>query len=114
MISALVGHLVGDYLLQNDWMSSNKKTSTFHCAVHCAIWTACVCLFAGWCHSWAIGVLFITHFAQDRTNIIRWWMGVIGQEKFATGICAPWSIIVVDNVWHIVTIWAVWRALEWL
>jgi hypothetical protein len=21
----------------------------------------------------------------------------------------PWSIIVVDNVWHLVTIWAVWR-----
>lgn len=111
MISALVGHLVGDYLLQNDWMALNKKTSTLHCVVHCAIWTACVCLFAGWYQPWVIGVLFATHFAQDRTGIIRWWMSVVGQDKFATGICSPWSIIVVDNVWHIVTIWAVWKVL---
>lgn len=112
MISALVGHLVGDYILQNDWMALNKKTSTFHCAVHCAIWAACVCLFAGWHQPWVITVLFVTHFIQDRTGIIRWWMHIVGQDKFATGICAPWSMIVVDNVWHIVTIWAVWRILE--
>lgn len=129
VISALVGHLVGDYLLQNDWMALNKKQSTLHCAVHCAIWTWFVILFAceptesfwsfgsdamvnpGW-FSWRVAaVLFVTHFIQDRTNIIRWWMSLIGQEKFATGPCAPWSIIVVDNVWHIVTIWAVWRCL---
>lgn len=37
MISALVGHLVGDYLLQNDYMALNKKKSSFHCMVHCSI-----------------------------------------------------------------------------
>lgn len=111
MISALVGHLVGDYLAQNDWMALNKKKSTLHCAVHCAIWTLCVVTFAGW-WSWpVIAALFATHFAQDRTNIIRWWMSLVGQEQFAAGPCSPWSIIVVDNVWHIVTIWAVWRFL---
>lgn len=136
MIGALVGHLVGDYILQNDWMALNKKTSTFHCAVHCAVWTACVVVFAGvdsvtvsdppapgykipvliHCNDWAsipiVAVLFVTHFIQDRTGIIRWWMSQIGQDKFASGPCSPWSIIVVDNVWHIVTIWAVWRLLQ--
>lgn len=28
MINALVGHLVGDYLLQNDWQALNKKKSS--------------------------------------------------------------------------------------
>ncbi len=107
MISALVGHLVGDYLVQNDWMALNKKKSMPHCAVHCAIWTACVVLFASW-PLWTAIPLFVTHFIQDRTPIIAWWMDLVGQKQFRTGICAPWSTIVVDNVWHIVTIWALW------
>ena len=110
---AIVGHLVGDYLLQNDWMALNKKKSSIACAVHVAIWTACVCVCAGWTGSVLAGfVLAITHFVQDRTTIIRKWMFFIGQEQFATGPCAPWSMIVVDNVWHIVVITVLWIALN--
>lgn len=110
MISALVGHLVGDYLLQNDWMAANKKTSTLHCAVHCAIWSTCVCLFAWW-PVWVWPILFVTHFIQDRTTVIAKYMDAMGQTSFRTGTCSPWSIIVVDNVWHIVTLWAIWKLL---
>ena len=42
MLSAIIGHLVGDYLLQNDWMALNKKASSLHCAVHC-----CICRLVG-------------------------------------------------------------------
>jgi len=108
LTQALIGHLVGDYLLQNDWMALNKKQSSLHCAVHCGLWTLAVMLFSGF-SLWAVPILFATHFAQDRTNIIGWWMSLVGQEKFKAGPCAPWSIIVVDNVWHIVTLWAVWK-----
>lgn len=108
MISALVGHLVGDYLIQNDWMALNKKKSSPVCAVHCVLWATSVCLFAGW-PVWTWCVLFLTHYIQDRTDVIRWWMKTVGQEQFASGPCAPWSIIVVDNVWHIVALWAVWK-----
>ena len=111
MIEALVGHLVGDYLVQNDWMALNKKKSTFHCLVHCLLWATSVCLFSGW-GWWAFFILFATHFIQDRTNIVFWWMSLIGQKQFASGVCAPWSVIVVDNVWHIVTIFAVWKLGE--
>lgn len=108
---ALIGHLVGDYLLQNDWMANNKKRSSFACAVHCVIWATCVCLFAGWSlYAWA--PLFLMHFIQDRTQIVMLWMTRINSQRaFATGPCAPWSIIVVDNVWHVVQIWAVWKLL---
>lgn len=112
LMSAFVGHLVGDYLLQNDWMALNKKQSTFHCLIHCIIWASAVCLFADWSMSFASPywpILFATHFLQDRTNIILWYMKKVGQEKFATGICSPWSIIVVDNVFHILTIWLIWK-----
>jgi hypothetical protein len=116
LILALIGHLVGDYLFQNDWMALNKKSfyGGLNCAVHCLLWTASVMLFAGWVwcswHTLVVWmILFWTHYVQDRTNVIRAWMDLIGQNKFRTGQCAPWSMIVVDNVWHIVTIWAVWR-----
>jgi len=111
---AIIGHLVGDYLLQNDWMALNKKNpgnlGGYACIIHSVLWTFSVCLFAGWpLQGWVTCTLFITHFIQDRTTIIAVWMDLIGQYKFRTGPCAPWSIIVVDNVWHIVTLWAVWR-----
>lgn len=110
MIEAVVGNLVGDYLLQNDWQALGKKKSSLICAVHCAIWTTSVCLFSGWWSSpLAILILFGTHFLQDRTNIIACYMDAVGQKSFRTGVCAPWSAIFVDNVWHIVTIWFVWK-----
>lgn len=112
MINALIGHLVGDFILQNDWMAANKKKQTWPCLVHCAIWTACVCLFAGITALWAIGVLFGTHFLQDRTQIIPWSMRRLGQTDFATGKLSPWSIIVVDNTWHLLTIWIMLQCLS--
>lgn len=108
MIGALIGHLVGDYLLQNDWMAANKKLSTVPCAIHCALWASAVVLFAEW-PLWAWFPLFVAHFIQDRTQIIAAYMHLIGQRDFATGACAPWSVIVVDNVWHVLAIWALWR-----
>jgi hypothetical protein len=101
----LMGHLIGDYLLQNDWMALNKKKASFPCTVHCLIWSLCVLLCARW-PLWTLPVLFITHFAQDRTNIVVWLMNHKGQKQFAQPPMAPWSIIVVDNVLHMTVVWA--------
>lgn len=111
LLLAIIGHLVGDYILQNDWMALNKKKCSLACANHCFLWTFAVCFFSGWWSMPAIVVLFVTHFIQDRTQIIGWWMRLKwkDQSKFAEPPMAPWSLIVVDNVWHIVTIWAVWK-----
>lgn len=121
--SAIVGHLVGDYLLQNDWMALNKKKSTLPCVIHCALWTIAVCVFADWpLQGWIPAILFATHFLQDRTQVISFWMTRINSQsrfmrcddfdmtdmRVIPGL-GPWSVIVVDNVWHIVTIWAVWK-----
>lgn len=102
---ALVGHLVGDYLLQNDWQANGKKKSTPICALHCLLWTIAVLGFAwsSWWIWWVPIVLFVTHFAQDRTTFVRWWMGKAGQTGFAVHL-APWSIIAVDNTMHVVVL----------
>jgi hypothetical protein len=102
---AIIGHMVGDYLLQTDWMANNKKKSSFACAVHCLLWTASVTLFARWwTHWWLPVALFVTHFAQDRTQFIRWYMNHMGQKGFSTPPLAPWSMIVVDNTFHLVVL----------
>lgn len=112
MISAIIGHLVGDYLLQNDWMAMNKKTSSFHCSVHCATWTVCVLLALFIANepwpAWTALPLFLSHYAQDRTRIINWYMDTMGQKSFAQPPMGPWSVIVVDNVFHILAIWLLW------
>lgn len=120
LICAIIGHLVGDYLLQNDWMALNKKKPSPEgntaCVIHCMIWSFAVVLFSGWYRSpmamWVCWALFLTHYIQDRTHIVKFWMTRINrQPKFVEPPMAPWSLIVVDNVWHIVTIWAIWRFL---
>jgi len=107
---AIIGHLVGDYLLQNDWMALNKKKRTLPCIVHCLLWTLSVCAFSGCWKPLAIALLFTTHFLQDRTQFVHFWMTRINrQAQFAEPPSAPWSLIVVDNVWHLVAIAAIWR-----
>jgi hypothetical protein len=100
-----IGHIIGDYLLQNDWMALNKKSHTLHCSVHCAIWALSVLLCACW-PWWTLPVLFVIHFVQDRTNIVVWLMNHKGQKQFAQPPMAPWSIIVVDNSLHLTALWA--------
>lgn len=109
----LIGHLVGDYLLQNDWMALNKKKRHLPCAVHCLLYSLAIWAFTGW-PFWAVGLVCITHFIQDGTAIISQWMNAIGQKQFATGPCSPWSIIVVDNVWHLVVLYSIGAYLELL
>jgi hypothetical protein len=102
---AIVGHLIGDFILQNDWQAQGKKKSSWICAFHCLLWTLSVILVAGWWrHWWVWPVLFITHFIQDRGPLVRKWMHLAGQDSFAGPPLGPWSIIVVDNVLHIVVL----------
>jgi hypothetical protein len=66
----LLGHLFGDYLLQNEWMALNKSKRTqegFAAAVaHCWLYTLGVCLFM-WNFSlvW-ISAVWFSHFFIDR------------------------------------------------
>lgn len=100
-----IGHLVGDYLLQNDWMATNKKKATWPCAVHCFLWSVSVMACAMW-PLWTFPILFLSHFAQDRTELVLWLMTHKGQKQFAAGL-GPWSVIVVDNCLHLFLLWVV-------
>lgn len=102
----LIGHLVGDFLLQNDWQAVNKKRHTLPCLVHVALYTMSIAVFTGW-GFWPLLIVAATHFAQDRTSIVSAWMRLIGQRAFAQPPLAPWSCIIVDQTWHLLVLYLI-------
>jgi hypothetical protein len=104
LAEAIVGHMIGDYVLQNDYLANNKKQSSSVCFVHALLWTLSVCV-CTWCwNGWFALWLFATHFIIDRTNFIAWWMdNVSGQGGFKKHL-GPWSVIAVDNTFHLITL----------
>ncbi len=154
-LGLLVGHLIGDYILQNDWQAQNKSNplsgkspgrfvedklgvyyqpgdpvaeATWHCAiakswmghlactVHCLLYTLAVwtCSF-WWMPLWGVVVCFLAHWPVDRFRLAWWWMNsVSGQAAFAKGPSDtpaspfwPWSIIVVDNTFHLLVLFII-------
>ena len=49
---------------------------------------------------------FVREWVQDRTGFVVWLMNMKGSDKFAKPPMAPWSIIVTDNILHI--LWIAW------
>ena len=102
----IVAHLVGDYLLQNDWIARNKSTSSIICAVHVVLYTlAHVVLVevAGSWPWWSYVAIAVPHFVIDRWSLAAWWMkNVSGQRTFFEKM-SPWSVVVIDNTFHLLT-----------
>lgn len=71
-MNPFIAHLIGDFILQNDWMAVNKKRNSFACLVHVVIYLLPFLV----CHLswWQIVLIGIQHFLQDRTGFIFWWM----------------------------------------
>lgn len=104
MMPWVFAHLIGDYIFQTDWMALGKKSKSWICAVHVLTYMLPF-LFCGlaW---WQLALIAGQHFIQDRTGFIVWFMKVKGSAQFAAGPCSPWSIIVTDNIVHI--LWIAW------
>lgn len=101
----ILGHLVGDYLLQSDWMALNKKKEGVKgwvaCLIHCLIWTISMTLFAGMFNIVLILGLFVSHLILDRTNLVVWFLN-------ATRVMpnpAIWKVIIVDNTLHLLMVY---------
>lgn len=103
-MNLLVGHLVGDFLIQNDWMAINKKKETLPCLVHVSLYTLSIWAFTQW-PWWALLITFVCHFIQDRTPVINWFFKVTGKPEFGKPPMAPWSFIVVDNSFHLLQLY---------
>jgi len=99
----IYAHLIGDYLIQNDWMAKEKKNSHFVCTVH--ILTYMVPFLFCQLTWWQFLLVAIQHWIQDRTHIVGWFMSKSGKQSFLKDM-GPWSAILTDNIIHIL-----WMAL---
>ena len=100
----LLAHLIGDYLIQNDWMALNKKKSSFICFIHVITYLIpFLFLSLSW---WQLLLIGLQHFIQDRTNLINWFMEIKGSKTFRDNM-SPWSIIITDNIIHLLFIFIV-------
>lgn len=122
----ILGHLVGDYFLQNNWMALNKKDRFLPCFVHCILYTFAVCLFIHtelrmqFPNTMVLSVvgIFLSHFLIDYTNIVDRYLGWIGGRSwknterlirkliniYSPHICIAYSVIVstvIDNTLHL-------------
>lgn len=44
----LILHLLGDYVIQTNWMANNKEKYTFPCLIHCITYALPFLLIADW------------------------------------------------------------------
>jgi hypothetical protein len=105
----LVGHLVGDFLLQTDTMASFKVQSwpwmLRHVGLYMVVMTILVGAYA-LSHSvplWLVVVsllwIALTHIGLDRRNFTQGWMRLVGISTDH-----PWLPIVADQVFHLLVL----------
>lgn len=130
-MSELLSHAFGDYVIQSDWMATEKTRRHGPAAAHALTYAAC---FLPVTRDWrALAVIGGTHFAIDRWRLARyvcWAKNQAAPETYrypwrdgkATGYdvltkpdwMAVWLMIVADNTLHVtINRWALrrWRTL---
>lgn len=102
----LLGHFVGDYLLQNNFLALNKKKDIAVAGIHCLIWTISVFIFilpelTHWVDGYVIipshpqpvhdaffrfyiiaFLLFISHFIFDATDLLERYFQLIRGRSY--------------------------------
>lgn len=100
-------HLVGDYLLQNDWMATNKTKNSYVAALHATIYSLPF-LFLTPNLFWLI--IIGTHFLIDRYRLAVYWIKLVNWNWKSTNFgyaedkplwMSIWLMIIVDNSLHV-------------
>lgn len=78
-LAVIIGHLVGDFLLQNKYMAMNKSKSHWKCFIHCFLYTLAVGVFTyPYIHTWLWwGIVFLSHYPIDRWVLADKWLHLI-------------------------------------
>lgn len=121
----ILAHLVGDYLLQSDWMANEKRKNPLAAAAH-ALTYAIPFLFFRPSLS-ALLFIALTHYAIDHFGLARFviwaknrpWPGALpwadctqtGYPKARPDFLAVWLMIIADNTLHLLCNGI---ALKWL
>lgn len=104
-----LGHLIGDWLFQNDWMAKNKQNSfvTLPGMAHFAIYTLCIVATVLFfidhqmtaLEFWAFAaIVFGTHWLIDALNLAFHWGRLVQQSDLLL------VRIVVDQTFHLLVL----------
>ncbi len=104
----LMGHLVGDYLLQSNWMAMTKAKNWLALVTHSIIYTVTIflfSLFAGGIGIIAVLIVFIAHIILDQRRLVRWWLTNINKSPDIF-----WLQVMVDQTFHLLILFLIaWR-----
>lgn len=70
----VLGHFVGDYLLQNNWIALNKSKKWLPCLTHILIYTLAICVATWAFNPWWILVVVLSHLPIDRWSLAEKWL----------------------------------------
>jgi hypothetical protein len=114
----LIGHLIGDFLVQSESMATHKETSWSWMLKHVGIYMVVISLVLvayGVAHHLplslvliALLVICVTHIVLDRRDFTAWWIRRLGLSAGHT-----WLPIMVDQVFHLLTLAAVAQVVVW-
>lgn len=72
-VNLIIGHFVGDYLLQNQWMALTKsrpgRQGDIACTAHVMLYTLSVASWADVWSPWFLAAVFIPHWIIDRWSV---------------------------------------------
>ncbi|MCS6825746.1 MAG: DUF3307 domain-containing protein [Caldilinea sp.] len=105
----LIGHLIGDWMLQNDWMARYKRGRWWssECIVHCVVYSVSVVLAAWWGGRGLVSelqlvtafpFLLFSHWLIDGFNLAAWWGRVVNQTQ------TDFVRIMVDQTMHLIVL----------
>lgn len=63
LLKLLFCHLIGDYVLQSDFIAKTKGENWYHLFVHCVLY--CLPFYLVFGVTWHLAVIFITHMLID-------------------------------------------------
>jgi hypothetical protein len=119
---AILGHMIGDYLLQSTWMAITKSKKGFEgiiaCTVHVVLYTVAVSFMIQTKDPTVWALIFVPHWIIDHWSLGELWLKMIGgrtksklllasglEREFGFAFYAP-VYIAVDNTLHFVCLWA--------
>lgn len=80
----LVGHAVGDFLLQTSWQAENKSRIWKALITHSLVYSTVIyllTLMAGGISLASTVIVFLSHVLLDKGNIVKWWLKTIKKEQ---------------------------------
>ena len=62
-VKLVLCHLIGDYVLQSEYISKTKGENWYHLFVHCLLYAIPFYVYFGWC--WQLAAITLLHFPID-------------------------------------------------